>query len=353
MKKIMPYFLFIGFILGACRPQEASTLTIKGLEQTEARTITTVVSPVITTKPSPNASPEKTITEQSYPEENLTGMLVFYADMGGNPDIYALDIKSGEITQLTEDPAFDDSPALSPDGRQIAFLTARHDPNPQFPNLKYELYLMDSDGSNQRRLTETEAAEGHPAWSPDGSRILFDADYDGDGFGELYSINKDGSDLVRLTFNDSNDQFGDWSPDGEYIAFSSDRNGNWDIYLMDADGENQMPLTESPDWELFPAWSPDGQKIAFNYLVPRSRNTDVYVMNADGSNLQPLTDSAGFDENPSWSPDGTRIAFQTARDGNFQIYFMDADGSNPEPMIDLPSDELWPSWGVAPELVNP
>jgi len=279
-----------------------------------------------------------------------SGVLVFYSDRDGNPEIYSMNVDGSGLTRLTNDPGFDDSPEISPDGRQIVFLTARHDPQPRFPNLKYEIYTMDIDGGNLKRLTSSDAAEDHPSWSPDGSKILFDADYDGDGFYEIYSMDQDGAHVTRLTMNESNDQFADWSPDGSQISFSSDRNGNWDIFVMDADGSNQQALTDDPDWELFPAWSPDSSQIVFTGLVPNSRNTDVFLMNADGTDFRQLTDSPGFDENPVFSPDGDQIAFQTQRDGNFEIYLMDQDGSGQHSLLVAPSDELWPSWGITGNL---
>ncbi len=316
--------------------------------------------PVETTDPAMPSPQAPAPTETALPpdlivlekgEPALDGLIVFYSDRDGNPEIYTMNADGSNVTRLTDDPAFDDSPALSPDGARIAFLTARHDPNPQFPHLEYEIYVMDADGSNPRRLTETETAEDHPAWSPDGTQILFDADYDGDGFYEIYTMNADGSDVTRLTSNQANDQFADWSSDGSQIAFSSDRNGNWDIFVMEADGSNQRALTDSPDWELFPAWSPDGAQIAYNGLIPRSRNTDVFVMEADGSGVRQLTDSPRFDENPAWSPDGRQILFQTERDGNFELYVMNADGNEQRPLAAHPADELWPSWrpAAAPE----
>jgi Tol biopolymer transport system component len=298
--------------------------------------------------PAPTAQSATPTPATAAPSDNpADGLIAFYSERDGNPEIYTIQADGRGLARLTDDPAVDDSPALSPDGRQIAFLTARHDPNPHFPDLKYEICVVDVDGRNLRRLTDTGAAEDHPAWSPDGSKILFDADYDGDGYLELYSMSAAGTGVTRLTFNQANDQFGDWSPDGRHIAFSSDRSGNWDLYVMNADGSDQQPLTTSPDWELFPAWSPDGSQIAFNGLRPGSRNTDVYLLNRDGSDLRRLTNTPGFDENPAWSPDGTQIAFQTARDGNFEIYVMNPDGSDQHPLAAHPADELWPSWGPA------
>lgn len=275
------------------------------------------------------------------------GVFAFYSTRDGNSEIYVMNSDGSGLMRLTNDPAYDDSPAISPDGRQVVFLTSRDDPSPRFPDLKYEIYLVNSDGTGLLRLTTTDAGEDHPAWSPDGSKILFDADYDDDGFYEIYTIDPDGSNLNRLTSNQANDQFADWSPDGRQIAFSSDRNGNWDLFVMNADGSNQQPLTTSNDWELFPAWSPDGKQIVFNWLVPKSGDTDVYVMNSDGTGLNQLTDSPGYDENPTWAPDGSQIAFQTRRDGNFELYIMNRDGADQRPLDPHQSDELWPGWGPA------
>jgi TolB protein len=328
-------------------------MTTPGAETAAAQTAqaypgTAPAAAPVSTIPPTNTLPVPTATQAA----PLTGLVAFYSDRDGNPEIYTIRADGSQPQRLTQDPSFDDSPAISPDGRQIVFLTARHDLNPQFPNLKYEIYLMNVDGGNPRRLTNTEAAEDHPAWSPDGSKILFDADYDGDGFYEIYTMNPDGTGVARLTSNTANDQFADWSPDGAQIAFSSDRNGNWDIFVMDADGGNQRPLTSSPNWELFPAWSPDGSLVAFTGVVSRPGNTDVFLMNADGSDLHQLTNSPGYDENPAWSPDGSQIIFQTRRDGHFEIYVMGVDGSQPRPLARSPADELWPSWGLAAPVLS-
>ncbi|MBN1665848.1 MAG: PD40 domain-containing protein [Anaerolineales bacterium] len=351
MHRLMVCFGILLFFGAACSTSEISTPVSERLTETTVPThAPTQESSHLAT---PTSAPTKTVfvTETPIPQEetepSAEGLIAFYSDRDGNPEIYTVQADGSGLARLTDDSAFDDSPAISPDGSRIVFLTARHDPNPSFPDLKYEIYVMNVDGSNPRRLTNTEAAEDHPSWSPDGGKIIFDTDYDGDGFSEVYTMNPDGTEITRLTFNAANDQFADWSPDGRQIAFSSDRNGNWDIFLMNTDGSNQQALTSSPDWELFPAWSPDGKQIAFNGLIPNSRNTDVYLMDAGGSDVHQLTDSLGFDENPAWSPDGTQIAFQTQRDGNFEIYAMNPDGSQQHPLAAHPTDDLWPSWGPA------
>ncbi len=116
-----------------------------------------------------------------------------------------------------------------------------------------------------------------------------------------------------------------WSPDGSRIAFTSDRDGDAEVFVMNADGTHQAQLTENDEWDGAAAWSPDGSRIAFK--SDRDGNDEVYVMNADGAGQTRLTVNPGTDSAPAWSPDGTRIAFESDRDENVDLYVMNADGS--------------------------
>lgn len=255
----------------------------------------------------------------------------------------------GDQQRLTNHPSEDVCPAWSPDGTRLVYLTSRHDPNPTgcSPNCHYEIYLMDADGSQEQRLTETEATELHAAWSPDGTEIVFASERDGNQ--EVYVMNADGSDARRLTNDPAADMHPVWSPDGSVIAFNSDRDGSWDIYLMDVANGPLTRLTDGPEWHLFPDWSPDGTEIAFFSMVQGSRRQDIFVINADGTELRQLTDSpTTVDEDPAWSPDGSQIAFQSNRDGNYEIYVMNRDGSEQQPLTRAGSDEYWPDWRTEP-----
>lgn len=188
------------------------------------------------------------------------------------------------------------------------------------------------------------AQDGAPSWSPDGTRLAFPSDRDGNW--EIYILQTDGSTGARLTHNDDRDVSPTWSPDGKHLAFQSDREGKWNLYTMNAaDGTEVTRLADGEE----PAWSPDGTRLA---LVARTDgNAEIYVMNADGTGLSRLTENGADDVHPSWSPDGTRLAFASMRDGNWEIYTMNADGTNVARLTDHPAADRFPAWSPTREAI--
>jgi Tol biopolymer transport system component len=137
----------------------------------------------------------------------------------------------------------------------------------------------------------------------------------------------------------SHEDFPAWSPDGSQIVFSRVE-GNDGTYVMDTDGSDEQQLLSFGVFE--PAWSPDGTRIAFG--SDHEGFQGIYVINADGGNLHKLSSVRAVENCPAWSPDGTRIVFASWRDGDGEIYVMDADGGNLQQLTDNRFTDEFPAW---------
>src|SRR6266513_1051978 len=166
----------------------------------------------------------------------------------------------------------------------------------------------------------------------------------GIGTFNVYVMTADGTNPTRLTQGGAVDQLPTWSPDGARIAFQTNRDGNNEVYVMNADGSNPINLTQSPAADEFPAWSPLGDKIAFR--SDRDGNGEIYVINLDGSQPTRLTNTPAEEYYPAWSPTGSGIAFVSNRDGNFEIYLMKPDGSAQKRVTSNPAWDAAPAWAI-------
>ena len=258
----------------------------------------------------------------------------------GNADIYVVDGEEGKPIQLTDDQARDQWPAWSPDGNLLAFISDG------------TLAVMEADGKNRRNIAA--GTFFRPAWSPNGRQIavmkglslwIFDVEM------------REGKEIHGTQVSMSPT----WSPDGRQIAFRSDlfAEGNWDIYLMDinigANLLNPRRLTVDPGDDHYPAWSPDGTEIAFS--SDRSGKSQIYVMNLIGrKKIRQLTDLPFLGQGPVWSPAGDQIAFGGQRKDEAEsvgIYVIDAKGG--KPTLRAPGSDSPPAWGKGPVrfAVNP
>lgn len=280
-------------------------------------------------------------------------------------NIYAMNVDGSGATRLTSDPpsgtAANTSANSSPDDTQVAFVSTRDDPAPKTcgqsgkPACISHLYLMKFDGNSITRLTNNPAADGHPAWSPDGTRLVFETNLD--GVFQLYLINADGTNQVRLTSDAANDRRPIWIPGClERIVFASDRYGGQSaLYTIAADGTQGVRLT-SPTVGVaddFPAWSglPASLRLPGPCCVPgiaftslRDGNPEIYIMRSDGTRQTRLTFNPAGDQRPAPSPDGTRIAFESKRDGRYQLYVMNVDGSGQVRLTQSSGSDTHAAW---------
>jgi TolB protein len=219
--------------------------------------------------------------------------VAFVSDQDGEPNIWVMDLDGGEPVNLTQHDAQDHSPAWSPDGEWIAFASVRD-------SLYWELYAMRPDGSEVQRLTWWEdASDLSPSWSPDGTRLAFASKRDGNW--EIYIMDREGGNLARLTSHEADDTSPAWSPDGSRIAFASTRDGYAEIYVMPIVGGEAVNISNAPfSSEHGPTWSPDGGRIAF--YSDRDGEWDIYVMASDGSEAIKLTGDNSNDQAPAWRP---------------------------------------------------
>ena len=234
--------------------------------------------------------------------------IAFVSNRGGMKDIYVVNADGSNLLNLTADTCSDRDPCWSPDGQKIAFMKvfSTITVGGEITDLG-DIYVMDADGSNPTRLTYSHSAgvcgSFRPIWSPDGTKIAFFTNRDGNR--EIYVMNSDGTEQINLSNHPLSDYEPQWSPDGTKIAFYSYRDRNWELYVVNSDGSNLANLTQTPDSDEFsedhlypPAWSPNGEKIAFTSFA--TGHWEVYVMNADGSSPTNITNSSSNNYNPQW-----------------------------------------------------
>lgn len=255
-------------------------------------------------------------------------------------NLFLMNSDGSNITPRTSE-MLDDDPAWSPDRKKILLTKGLG----QDTNM-YHIYKMNNDGSNVTCLTPgIRYTECTSCWSPDMSTICFnrvDLTISGIKVYNLWLMDSNGTNQRQLTYLENGAGNQEYSPDGTKIVFDSGYRGinglfYRNICIMNADGSNILSITPNQPTDTNitcqePAWSPDGAKIAYSCWL---RDTmAIWVMNPDGSNKVKLSQKIGDvkDYHPSWSPDGTRICFQRKERNNgvitSNIWVINADGTN-------------------------
>jgi Tol biopolymer transport system component len=296
---------------------------------------------------------------KAQPNQEIVFMSKADSDEG---ELYLLD-KAGQITRLTNNSRHENNPALSPDGKKVAF-----NAGDASDMTTWEIYVLDLDTKQETRLTDNDVIDAHPDWSPDGSKIVFGsfrtAEGKAAGAADIYVMDANGANLEQLTNTTWEDNDPEWSPDGSKIVFKSTRgteiSAREEIYVMNSDGSGVKRLTQTSGWQSDhdPSWSPGSDKIIFTRFEGTKAWTDaanfatdwrqlspwnVHTVDLSG-NLQRLTDN----ELTGWgvalfSSDGTKIVYGKTDwitdnsgkviGGNHWLFLMNADGSDQEQLI--------------------
>ena len=274
----------------------------------------------------------------SFPGEN--GRIAFVLEQNGFGDIYTMDPDGANRQRLSTIATYDDrNPAFSPDGTKIAFESNRDG------NL--EIYVMKSNGFGVTRLTNSPGSDTDPSWSPDGSTIVFSSQRDPNA--ELYTVPAGGGTNTRLTNTPDGEHSPAWSPDGSKIVYENNGPDGIQIYSIPAAGGTPTRLTQDDTGGRSPNWTSDG-------LIIFNRALEIWVMEANGAGARLLA-AHGRIGLAAAAPDGAGYIFSSdASDGsNDDIWMVPSGGGAPQRLTTDPLDELEPDWGTlgppGPDLV--
>lgn len=272
--------------------------------------------------------------------EKLTGekgmfdtKIAFVKKVSGKKEIYVMDYDGENSKKITWFNSLTLSPEWSPDGKKIAF-TSYKDGNP-------DLYIKDIYSGNLKKISHKQGINIAPSWSPDGKKIALTLSLN-NGNSEIYALSLINQKLQRLTRDWATDVSPSWSPDGKKIVFVSSRSGTPQIYRLSIETGKTRRLTYEGSYNTDPAWSPRGDWIV--YTSTTGEESNIHIINTEGGFHQQLTFNPGYNEDPSWSPDGRSITFSSSKTGQKEIYIMRADGTGQKRITHGKGEKTYPAW---------
>ena len=246
-----------------------------------------------------------------------------------------------EEIKLTNNSTDDRYASYSPTGEQIIFESNREE--------NWGIYIMDSDGKNQRRLVVSEFEDRRPSWHPNGKTIIFESNRSAKN--ELYEFHFNSGKIVKIDILgiDGEPSFAQYSPNGEKIAFTlkkSDQKSN--IAIIDRKGTSLKLITNYAFRSFYPDWFTDNKTILFSSRHETNNEDDeIYRINIDGTGKERLTNWSKHNFCARWSNDGRKIAYVTSMENNRpEIYIMDANGENQVRITHNNDGDTLPNWSA-------
>ncbi|MCJ7500469.1 Tol-Pal system beta propeller repeat protein TolB [bacterium] len=246
-------------------------------------------------------------------------------------EIYAMDYDGANVKRITRNGSINLSPEWWPDDNGVVYTSYKHGE----PDL-FSLALR----GGEERIADGIGVEVGADFSPDGRQLAFMKNNDGNP--DIYITDTRGKGLTRITWLKSVEASPTWSPDGKRMAFVSDRYGSPQIFVMNVDGSGVQRVTLEGSYNSSPAWSPSGDLIAYTNRVGGSFG--VALVDPETLQSRQLVGEAGNNEDPAWSPDGRYISFSSDRTGTYQIYIVDKDGRKEWRFTSGSGEKNQPAW---------
>ncbi len=263
--------------------------------------------------------------------------IAFVAQAGKNKELYVIDFNGENLRKLTNHKSIVMSPSWNADGTAIYYTAFGQNGKPP------QLYRHDMKTDKNVRISSFPRMVIGTSLHP--SHELIATALTKDGNSEIYLLNFEGNVVERLTRNFATDVNPSFSPDGKDLVFVSDRDGSVQIYRRKSEGnERARRLTYRGLNNTAPDWSPKGDRILFSGM-DTDGFFDVFSMNREGGDMIRLTYDSKNNEEPSWSPDGQLIVFCSNREGQYHLYSMRADGTHQIRLTHKPWRHAMPTWG--------
>jgi eukaryotic-like serine/threonine-protein kinase len=312
----------------------------------ERPTLTHTASPTQTSTSTP--APTATVTRTSSPTPQPTpmggglGQIAFASDREGSPDIWLMDLDGDNLSRLTFIPEGACQPAWSPDGSRLVFISPCSGNQDHYPGSS--LFLINADGSDLTPIPSAPGGDFDPAWSPDGKYIAF-ASLRNNNYPQIHILEVDTNVATLIPDPENRTNFQPaWSPDGKQLTFVGPRNQIW---VMDIDGSNVYLLSRPSDFfNRYPIWSPTGDTIVFTQWTERGISAPWLATSPvePGSVTVVISKDYAMAE-ASFSPDGFWLTYKGwNEDSNRDIYIMTKNGVNRQRLTYDPANDFDPAW---------
>lgn len=269
----------------------------------------------------------------------FTTKIAAIRQFAGKHELYVMDFDGFNARRITNNGSINVLPAWSPNGKYIAY-TSYKARNP-------DIYILDISTGRSRKLTSFRGLNSGAAWSPDSSQIAFSASRSRAKM-DIYVINVGSRSTRCLTCRHqpswSSHLSPSWSPDGKQIAFVSTRQGSPQIFVMNANGGSSKRLTTIGKYNQSPKWSPKGDWILF---TGRDEKLvfDVFAIKPDGTGIRRLTQNQGKRNGEgAWSSNGRNVVYSSTRNGFSKLFVARSDGKNAQQITFMAGKFVTPTW---------